>query len=181
MLILKRGSTIFTLIACLFLVAACARNRAPEPPQEVQPVQNQVTRPEIPDNTVATERLDTQRGPLSQSDLIAAAGADRVFFAFDSHTLDGESRSTLRRQAAWLRANPEVSIVVEGHCDERGTREYNIALGMRRASSVRDFLVASGVEANRVRTISYGAERPAATGSGDFVWRQNRRGVTIVS
>lgn len=116
----------------------------------------------------------------SQEALVAEAG-DRVFFGFDKADLTAEARETLRRQAAWMRVNPSVVVIVEGHADERGTRDYNLALGERRASAVRDYLVALGVDANRIRTISYGKERPAVLGSNDAAWTANRRSVTMVN
>ena len=106
---------------------------------------------------------------------------DRVFFDTDRSELRGESRATLDRQAAWLRQFPAVRVVVEGHCDERGTREYNLALGERRANSVRSYLVAQGIEPTRITTISFGKERPIALGSNEAAWAQNRRGVTVIS
>ncbi len=104
---------------------------------------------------------------------------DTVYFAFDSYTLDAVAQRTLERQAAVL-LKSGVPVTVEGHADERGTREYNLALGERRASSVKDYLVASGVTPGRVRTISYGEERPAAFGSSEAEWAKNRRAVTVV-
>lgn len=105
---------------------------------------------------------------------------DRVFFGFDRYDLDAEARSTLDRQAALLRGQSAITINIEGHCDERGTREYNLALGERRANSVRDYLIALGIDAGRIRSVSYGEERPAVVGSGEDVWAQNRRAVTVV-
>ena len=103
-----------------------------------------------------------------------------VYFDYDSSALSGESRATLDSQAAFLRSNPSIRITVEGHCDERGTREYNLALGERRASAVRDYLVAQGIDGARIRTISYGKERPEAVGSNDVAWAINRRSVSVV-
>ncbi len=117
--------------------------------------------------------------PGSQEDLVANVG-DRVFFGFDQFTLDGKSRSVLDKQAAWLSANPSVIVTIQGHCDERGTREYNLALGERRANAAKDYLVQLGVNPNRIKTISYGKERPVALGSSDSAWAQNRRSVTVV-
>lgn len=117
--------------------------------------------------------------PGSQEDLNASAG-DRVFFAYDSSTLDDAAQATLTRQAEWLKKYPNAKVQIEGHCDERGTREYNLALGERRAAAVKKFLVRSGVAASKVSTISYGKERPAVTGSDESSWSQNRRGVTVV-
>jgi len=116
----------------------------------------------------------------SQEELIASVG-DRVFFDFDKSDLKGEARATIESQAEWLKANPGVTVTIEGHCDERGTREYNLALGDRRANSVRSYLIALGIDANRVSTISYGKERPEVLGSNEWAWAQNRRGVMIVN
>lgn len=118
--------------------------------------------------------------PGSQEDLVANAG-DRVFFAYDSSELTAEGRATLEKQAQWLRTYTNTSVTIEGHCDERGTREYNLALGERRANAVRNYLISLGVDANRVNTISYGKERPAVMGSDNASWAQNRRGVTVVN
>ena len=106
---------------------------------------------------------------------------DRVFFATNESILTTASRETLRAQAGWLRKNPNINVVLEGHADERGTREYNLALGERRANSAEEFLVALGIAPNRIRGISYGKERPAALGQNEAAWRQNRRAVTIVA
>ena len=117
--------------------------------------------------------------PGTQADLVANVG-DRVFFDFDKYDVKPDARATLEKQAAWLKKYPSVSLVVEGHCDERGTREYNLALGERRANAVKDYLVAMGVQASRLKTISYGKERPVALGSTDASYAQNRRGVSVV-
>lgn len=106
---------------------------------------------------------------------------DRVFFAFDSSALDSTAREVLTRQAQWLNQNPGVTVTIEGHTDERGTREYNLALGARRAQAARDFLVAQGVAASRLRTVSFGKERPVALGSDEMSWAQNRRSVSVVA
>jgi peptidoglycan-associated lipoprotein len=115
----------------------------------------------------------------SQQEFVQEVG-DRVFFALDSYNLDGQAQQTLRRQAAWLQQYGQYSIVVEGHCDERGTREYNLALGDRRANAVRNYLVSLGVPTSRVRTVSYGKERPTCTESGESCWSRNRRGVSAL-
>ena len=118
--------------------------------------------------------------PGSQEDLIAQAGSDRVFFDFDRALIRADQRPTLQRQASWLGTNAAVTVQVEGHTDERGTREYNLALGQRRANAARDVLVANGVAGGRIATISYGKERPVALGSDEASWAQNRRAVTVV-
>ena len=117
--------------------------------------------------------------PGSQEDLVANVG-DRVFFAFDSSVIGADQRPTLERQARWLQQYPQNQVTVEGHTDERGTREYNLALGQRRANAARDVLVANGVSGARVSTISYGKDRPTALGSTEEAWAQNRRAVTVV-
>jgi peptidoglycan-associated lipoprotein len=119
-------------------------------------------------------------GPGSQQDLATTAG-DRVFFTFDSAEITSEAQQTLRRQAEWLRRYPNVTVTIEGHCDERGTREYNLALGERRAQAARNVLVALGIPASRLSTISYGKERPAVPGSSEDAYAQNRRAVTTVN
>ena len=118
--------------------------------------------------------------PGTQEHLVLEAG-DRVFFDFDKYDLKAEAQATLKRQAAWLKQNPNITVTVEGHCDERGTREYNLALGERRANAVKDYLVALGIKSGRVATISYGKERPAVLGSNEWAWAQNRRGVSLVN
>ena len=121
----------------------------------------------------------TAPGP-NQATLNAQAG-DLVFFDLDKSTLKAEGRTTLEKQAAFLKQFPQVTVTIEGHCDERGTREYNLALGERRANAAKDYLVALGIAAGRVKTISYGKERPVAMGSNEEAWAQNRRAVTVVT
>ena len=104
---------------------------------------------------------------------------DRVFFATNESILTTRSRDTLRKQAAWLRENSEVTVVLEGHADERGTREYNLALGERRANAVKDYLMTYGISGSRLSIISYGKERPVNSGSNPLAWSQNRRSVTV--
>ena len=118
--------------------------------------------------------------PGSQQDLEASAG-DRVLFAFDRSDITPEAQEILARQADWLRRYPNVTVTIEGHCDERGTREYNLALGERRAQAVKNVLVASGIPPSRITTISYGKERPAVVGSSEDAYAQNRRAVTTVN
>ena len=104
---------------------------------------------------------------------------DRVFFATNESILTTASRETLRKQAAWLRKNSEITVVLEGHADERGTREYNLALGERRANSAKDYLMTYGIASNRISVISYGKERPVDSGSNPLSWSKNRRSVTV--
>jgi len=123
----------------------------------------------------------TTSGPVpgSQEDLVANVG-DRVFFDFDRSTLTTDARSTLDRQSAWLAKYPQVNVQVAGNTDDRGTEEYNLALGQRRANSSRDYLVARGVAGSRMSTISYGKDRPTALGDDEQAWAQNRNTITSV-
>jgi peptidoglycan-associated lipoprotein len=110
---------------------------------------------------------------------LADGVADRVFFATNESILTTASRETLRAQAAWLRANSNITVVLEGHADERGTREYNLALGERRANAAKDYLMTYGVSSDRITVISYGKERPVDSGSNPLAWSKNRRSVTV--
>ena len=155
------GSTI-----ALLLLAACTAAPPPPPPP--------ISPPGPPSGIGASAIV-----PGSQQDLAATAG-DRVFFAFDRADINAEGQQTLERQAAWLQRYPNVAVRIEGHCDERGTREYNLALGERRANAVRNVLIAAGVSAARISTISYGKERPIVVGSNEEAWAQNRVAITTV-
>ena len=110
---------------------------------------------------------------------LAKGVPDRVFFATNESVLTTASRDTLRKQAAWMRTNDSLSFTIEGHADERGTREYNLALGERRANAAKDYLMTYGISSNRLSVISYGKERPVNSGSNPLAWSQNRRSVTV--
>lgn len=131
-------------------------------------------------SSVGTQTPPGGAAPGSQQDLVVNVG-DRVFFEFDKSRLTSEGRATLQRQAAWLKMYPNVAVTLEGHCDERGTREYNLALGGRRANATKDYLVSLGIDPARLRTISYGKERPVALCSNESCWSQNRRAVAVVT
>ena len=118
--------------------------------------------------------------PGSKEDFVVNVG-DTVFFDFDKSDLKADARSTLEKQAFWLRKYPSATIQIQGHADERGTREYNLALGERRANAVKDYLVVLGVDAGRVSTLSYGEERPLALGSDEESWARNRRAQTVIN
>jgi len=110
---------------------------------------------------------------------LASGVADRVFFATNETVLTTASRETLRKQAAWLRKNSDINVVLEGHADERGTREYNLALGERRANSAKDYLMTYGISSERISVLSYGKEKPVDSGSNPLAWSKNRRSVTV--
>ena len=160
---------IIAVLGALLMLAACS---SPPPPPEPPPGP-----PGPPGGAGIGSRNIV---PGSQQDLEASAG-DRVFFAFDRSDITPESQEILSRQADWLRRYPNVTVTIEGHCDERGTREYNLALGERRAQAAKNVLVASGIPASRISTISYGKERPTVVGSNEEAWAQNRVAITTVN
>src|SRR6056300_1767988 len=131
-------------------------------------------------STSSSASSSTTATQMSDAEKLAQVG-NTVYFGFDSSELAGEAQATLDRQAAFLNVNPTMVVIIEGHADERGTREYNLALGDRRAVAVRDYLLAKGLNAARVRTVSYGKERPAVSGSNDEAWAKNRRAATVLN
>lgn len=153
--------------AIIMMTAALALAACSDDPEEIAPS--------------PTSQAPSATGPAPHTiEYFNQVVGDRVFFDTDRHDLDGIAVSTLQRQAQWMANNPGTTATVEGHADERGTRAYNLALGARRAASARDFLVSQGVSPDRLRTVSYGKERPVALGSDPQSWAQNRRAVTVV-
>lgn len=150
-------------LAAVALLSACA-NKPPAPPV-----------------STGTGAAAATAGPTpgSEEDLVSNVG-DRVFFAFDKSTLTPDDQATLDRQAGWLQRYPNVQVLIAGNCDDRGTEEYNLALGQRRANAAKDYLVARGVDAARLQTISYGKDRPTALGDNEQAWAQNRNAITSV-
>lgn len=118
--------------------------------------------------------------PGSQQDFVASVSSDTVYFDTDGYDVDAEDRATLDSQIGWLQKYPQARVTLDGHADERGTREYNLALGDRRANAAKNYLVTRGISADRISTISYGKERPKALGSDESSWAQNRRAVTVI-
>jgi peptidoglycan-associated lipoprotein len=168
---MAKMTTSLVLGLALVATAGCAKKRPPElPPTPAA---------ETPVVTDGGESSDTLAGRLNEQ-FKREVASDTVHFALDQYDIDPEARSILDSQAAWLVAHPEARITIEGHCDERGTREYNLGLGDRRANAAKNYLAARGVSATRITTISYGKERPLALGSDEGSWAQNRRAVTIV-
>tara|TARA_B100000683_G_scaffold158663_1_gene153068 strand:- start:26 stop:520 length:495 start_codon:yes stop_codon:yes gene_type:complete len=163
MRVLSFGPKVLTVLAVLGLTAAC--ETAPEATGEM-----------------VQEAVVVEQGvvPGSEEDLVLNVG-DRVYFAFDSYALRPSAQQVLDRQAAWMSQYPQNNLLIEGHCDDRGTREYNLALGERRANAVRQYLISKGVAPSRLTTISYGKERPVAFGNNEAAWAQNRRGVSVLS
>ncbi len=155
--IIIRGAKFAAIVVAALAVAGCAKQQA--------------------DQTAAMAGAAT---PGSQQDFVVNVG-DRVFFDTDSSELSEQARATLDKQAQWLNNYNRYAFTIEGHADERGTREYNIALGARRAQTVREYLVSRGISAQRMRTISYGKERPVAVCDDISCWSQNRRAVTVLN
>lgn len=169
---------IIGLVAVVALVAAC--ETAPDESGAASGAGSATASQPSTATTAPTTPARMATVPGSQDDLVVNVG-DRVFFGFDKYSLTTSARATLEKQAAWMNKHPAVTVSLEGHADERGTREYNLGLGDRRANSVKDYLVALGINPNRLKAISYGKERPVALGSNEAAWAQNRRSVTMVT
>ncbi|WP_375398251.1 peptidoglycan-associated lipoprotein Pal [uncultured Sphingomonas sp.] len=165
---MARMTTKLILFAALVAAAGCAKKR----PETLPPAAGDISPPS-----------DNGQGnvvPGTPEDFRRSITSDTIHFALDQYDIDAEARAILDSQAQWLMKWPDRRITIEGHADERGTREYNLALGDRRANAAKNYLAARGVEAARISTISYGKERPIALGSDEASWAQNRRAVTIV-
>jgi peptidoglycan-associated lipoprotein len=169
---LGHTTTKLLLTAALIATAGCAKKK----PAELPPPPPTTAAPETP----PPPPPPSGPTPGSRADFLAKVGTDTIYFATDAYDIDAEDQAVLTKQAAWLQQNPTVNVTVEGHCDERGTREYNLALGDRRANAAKNYLVNNGVAASRISVISYGKERPVAMGSDEAAWAQNRRAVTVV-
>lgn len=172
---MSKIKTSIVVATMALVIAGCAKKR-PEvlPPAPVD--QNAGVDP----NAGQTQPTDGAIAPGSDADFRRSVTSNTVHFGLDQYDIDPEARAILDSQAAWLQRYPNVRLTIEGHCDERGTREYNLALGDRRANAAKNYLAARGVTADRMTVISYGKERPAALGSDDASYAQNRRAVTIV-
>jgi peptidoglycan-associated lipoprotein len=175
---MRNKSLAMAAAAAALLLAGCAK----KPPKQLPPP------PETAASEVGTSGQDgagqvgTAALPGSRADFVQSVGQgrDRILFDTDQYDLDDQDRAVLDAQAAWLARYPAVRVTIEGHCDERGTREYNLALGDRRANAAKNYLAAKGVDPSRMTTISWGKERPEALGSDESAWAQNRRAVTVV-
>jgi len=172
---MKRTKSLVAIAVALTLTAGCARRNRELPPEPASSTQ--------PDGDEAANDQSGVAGaavPGSRADFIQSVPSDRILFETDSYSIDDEDRRTLDAQAVWLGRNGNVRVTIEGHADERGTREYNLALGDRRANAARDYLEARGVAPARMQVISWGKERPQVAESNDAAWAQNRRAVTVV-
>lgn len=167
---MKKNTTALLLAVSLMAVAGCAKKQKPEdlPPPPIGAEGN-------------TGANTTPAGPApgSQADFVASIMVDRIYFDTDKSDIDAEDQATLNSQAEWLKRYPGTRVTIEGHADERGTRDYNIALGARRANAAKNALAGMGIDAARISTVSYGKERPEALGSTEADWARNRRAVTV--
>jgi peptidoglycan-associated lipoprotein len=164
-----------TLLAGIFLLAACETA-----PNATGDAAGTSASGSTTASSSGSDAAGSGSGEMTINEELISIG-DRVLFDFDSYELSSSAKSVLNDQATFLASNPSVRITIEGHCDERGTREYNLALGESRASATRDYLVAQGVNPARIKTISYGKERPAVIGSNEDAWRYNRRSVSVIN
>jgi peptidoglycan-associated lipoprotein len=164
----------FGLTGLLVVAALAACTTKPQAVNTVPPPAQTASR------STAPSRITSSILPGSAEDLRVNVG-DTVHFGYNEYNVDDSDKTTLQRQAAWLQKYPRVEVKIEGHCDERGTREYNLALGARRANAVKEYLISAGVSSARLDTISYGKERPICTDSNESCWAQNRRGVTTIT
>ena len=163
---IKKFSNLFAIMLLTSFLAACAT----APTETSSSTTNTTSQSEVVGGIyVGTDTVE----------MLAIDVPDRVFFAYDSYSLAASAQTTLNKQAKWLKANPSVAIAVEGHADERGTREYNLALGERRANSAKDYLMTYGISSDRISVLSYGKERPVDAGSNPLAWSKNRRSVTV--
>lgn len=162
-------------LAAALALAGCASTPKELPPQPVGASTTTQTAPPLP------PAPPTPAGPVpgSQADFLASIISDTVHFDLDKYNIDAESQGILQSQAQWLAKYPAKTVTIEGHCDERGTRDYNLALGERRANAAKSYLVSLGVDASRITVVSYGKERPIALGSDEASWAKNRRAVTL--
>ena len=167
-------STTLLAATALIALAGCAKKR----PAVLPPAPAEQATEVAPSGTAGD--VDPNGGPGSDADFRRSVQSNTVNFAVDVYDIDSTARGILDSQVEWLNRYPQVRITVEGHCDERGTREYNLALGDRRANAAKNYLVARGVAASRISTISYGKERPLALGSDEEAYAQNRRAVTVI-
>jgi peptidoglycan-associated lipoprotein len=166
---MKTRNTLMIAVAIVAL-SACAKKRVELPPVAIGTAGGA---------TATGSNQPSGPRPGSQEDFVASVSADRIFFDTDRFDVDAEDQEVLRSQATWLTKFPSKRVTIEGHADERGTRDYNIALGERRANAAKNFLSSLGVDAARISTISYGKERPDALGSDEASWAKNRRAVTV--
>jgi peptidoglycan-associated lipoprotein len=164
-------------------LSACASKKKdlPPPPPPPGPAQPATPLPTTNNTVPPPAAVGSTTVPGSAADFVAQAGSDKVLFGYDSYELDDTAKATLGKQAEWLARYPNVKVTIEGHTDPRGTREYNLALGDRRAQAVKNFLAGQGVSTARMATISYGKERPAVDGSDESAYAQDRRAVTVVA
>lgn len=169
---MKKLQALAMIAATSLALGACAK----KPPADIPPPEGSA---DAGTGTGINDGSGVDGGPGSQADFLSKISSDRIYFDTDRFDVDGADRTILDSQAAWLRQYPGKRVTIEGHADERGTREYNIALGERRANSAKNYLASLGIDPGRIMVVSYGKERPEALGSTPEAWARNRRAVTV--
>ncbi len=176
---------LIALAAVVVALPACSKNAPPAPTPEPMPEAPAPAAPAAP--TEPAQTGDWEEADAPEQTFLSAEEINRrrllkpIYFDYDKDEIRSDQRATLQANADWLREHADVAVLIEGHCDERGTREYNLALGDRRAAATRDYIVSLGIGANRVEIVSYGEERPAVMGEGEQNWSQNRRGEFVAT
>jgi peptidoglycan-associated lipoprotein len=179
---MRNNGMTMTAVAAALVLAGCAKKPPKQLPPAAAETATEVGTGEQTGQNDQTGGVGTVALPGSRGDFLQTVGqtGDRIFFDTDQYNVDDQDRATLDSQAAWLQRHATVRVTIEGHADERGTREYNLALGDRRANAAKNYLAARGIDASRMTVISWGKERPEALGSDESAWAQNRRAVTVI-
>jgi peptidoglycan-associated lipoprotein len=173
---------LLAIYSLILLLSSCATITAPIPEDDFEPMNMYEEQDfDILEDEDDAEDINEEVEEIIQETTEEIEVSDRVFFDLDQYEISSESRKVLDIQSEWLSSDLSISIIIEGHCDERGTREYNIALGEKRAISTKQYLIKNGIASSRIKTVSYGKERPAFVGSGESIWSKNRRSVVVVS
>lgn len=172
---------LLSFVAILLIISCQSKTKITDTSKDVKTTEQQLTEDKTPYQTIEDADQAAALNKAADDKIQEVEVQDRVFFDYNSSSLNDEAKKILNVQAEWLKSDNSVRITIEGHCDERGTREYNIALGEKRAQAAKNYLTSNGVEKSRIKTISFGKERPAFFGISDDVIAKNRRAVTVVN
>jgi peptidoglycan-associated lipoprotein len=172
---------LLSFVAILLIISCQSKTKITDSSKDVKITEQQLTEDKTPYQTIEDADQAAALNKAADDKIQEVEVQDRVFFDYNSSSLNDEAKKILNVQAEWLKSDSSIRITIEGHCDERGTREYNIALGEKRANAAKNYLTSNGVEKSRIKTISFGKERPAFFGTSDDVIAKNRRAVTVVN